>query len=52
MSEDQREEIQKRVANWKPRTLVGSGTGFYIDKKHILTNAHVARLYLPNSEIA
>ncbi len=41
LSEEQKRKIQKRVDSWKPRVLAASGTGFYIDKKHILTNAHV-----------
>ena len=41
LSEEQKREVQERVDKWKPRILYGSGTGFYIDKKHILTNAHV-----------
>lgn len=43
LKEDEKNKIQARVDNWKPRILHTSGTGFYIDKKHILTNAHVAR---------
>ena len=34
-------EIDNRVKEWKPKQLKYSGTGFYIDKHHILTNAHV-----------
>ena len=34
-------EINKRIENWKPKLLKGSGTGFYVDKHYILTNAHV-----------
>ena len=34
-------EINKRIENWKPKFLDGSGTGFYIDKNYIITNAHV-----------
>ena len=41
--EEKKSEIQARVDEWKPKILNSSGTGFYIDKKHILTNAHVAR---------
>lgn len=34
-------EIDDRVKKWKPKQLKGSGTGFYVDKHYILTNAHV-----------
>ncbi len=34
-------ELEKRVKNWKPKQLHSSGTGFYISKHYILTNAHV-----------
>ena len=34
-------QIQQQVDNWKPKKLAGSGTGFYVKKNHILTNAHV-----------
>lgn len=34
-------KIQELIDNWKSRILDSSGTGFYIDKNHILTNAHV-----------
>ena len=43
LTEDQRNAIQKRVDEWKPRIPYGSGTGFYINKTHVLTNAHVVR---------
>ena len=39
----QRDRIDARVNNWKPRVLYASGTGFYINEKHLLTNAHVLR---------
>ena len=39
--DEKKNEIQERVDNWKPKSLIYSGTGFYIDKNHILTNAHV-----------
>ena len=31
----------KEIDNWKPKKLDGSGSGFYITKEYILTNAHV-----------
>ena len=34
-------EVEKRVQSWKPKQLSGSGTGFYINNRYILTNAHV-----------
>ena len=34
-------EIDNRVKEWKPKQLKYSGTGFYVDEHHILTNAHV-----------
>ena len=40
--DEEKDEIQERVDNWKPRYLHGFGTGFYVDKEHIITNAHVA----------
>ena len=40
--EEKKKKIQERVDNWKPKELIAYGTGFYIDKNHILTNAHVA----------
>ena len=43
LTKDQRNAIQKRVDEWKPRILHGSGTGFYINETHVLTNAHVVR---------
>lgn len=41
LTKQQRNKVQKRVDNWKPKRLASTGTGFYISKKHILTNAHV-----------
>ena len=41
LTKQQRNEIQNKVDNWKPKRLVSAGTGFYINEKHILTNAHV-----------
>lgn len=43
LDDEDKSEIQKRVDDWEPKTLFGFGTGFYIDKNHILTNAHVVR---------
>ncbi len=43
LTEPEKNKIQERVDKWKPKTLVGGGTGFYVSKDHILTNAHVAR---------
>ena len=45
LTEQQRNDIQKRVDNWSPRHLVSFGTGFYVSEKHILTNAHVVSVY-------
>ena len=47
LTEEKKNEIQERIDNWKPRFLSSYGTGFYIDKKHILTNAHVVRFEYP-----
>ena len=44
LSDKEKSRIQERVDNWKPKVLKSVGTGFYIDKKHVLTNAHVARV--------
>ena len=41
LGEEQRRKIQERVDSWKPKNHISSGTGFYIDKNYILTNAHV-----------
>ena len=41
LDEREKTEIDKRVEKWKPKQLVAFGTGFYISKHHILTNAHV-----------
>lgn len=41
LTEVQKNEIQKQVDKWKPKVLMSSGTGFYINETHILTNAHV-----------
>ena len=38
---EQRNEIQERVNSWGSKEIYGAGTGFYIDKHYILTNAHV-----------
>ena len=42
LEKNKKNEIQERLNNWKPRYLHGTGTGFYVDKEHIITNAHVA----------
>ena len=34
-------QIQEQVNSWQPKQSHGAGTGFYVDKNHILTNAHV-----------
>ena len=34
-------QIQEQADNWQPKQFSGAGTGFYVDKNHILTNAHV-----------
>ena len=41
LSEKQKNEIQKQVDSWDPKHRAPSGTGFYIGKNYILTNAHV-----------
>ena len=42
LNEEQRNEIQERVNNWKPKDArYAFGTGFYINEHYILTNAHV-----------
>lgn len=43
LNEEQKSKVHERTANWQPKILRGSGTGFYIDENHILTNAHVVR---------
>lgn len=43
LTRDEKNKTQERIDNWKPRILKASGTGFYVGKEHILTNAHVAR---------
>ena len=45
LTEEQRNEIQQQVADWQPKVLVSSGTGFYINETLILTNAHVVNSY-------
>lgn len=42
LNEEQRKKIQGGVDNWKPKdNFYKTGTGFYIHKNYILTNAHV-----------
>ena len=43
LGEDEKKKIQKQVDTWDPKRLFSSGTGFYINANHILTNAHVVR---------
>ena len=43
LTKEQRDRIDARINNWKPRVLYASGTGFYINETHLLTNAHVLR---------
>ena len=51
LSDKEKSRIQERVDNWKPKVLASVGTGFYVSKDHILTNAHVARWRkAPNKE--
>ncbi len=45
LTEEQRNEIQQQVADWQPKVLVSSGTGFYINETLILTNEHVVKSY-------
>lgn len=45
LTEVQKNEIQQQVADWQPKVLVSSGTGFYINETLILTNAHVVNSY-------
>ena len=45
LTEERRNEIQQQVADWQPKVLVSSGTGFYISETLILTNEHVVRSY-------
>ena len=37
LDEAEKSEIQVQIDYWKPKILRGYGTGFYIDKNHILT---------------
>jgi len=43
LTETQKQEIDASVKVWTPKTLISHGTGFYIDKNHILTNRHIVR---------
>ena len=39
---DEKKKIEERLKKWSPKQeQIGWGTGFYISKHHILTNAHV-----------
>ena len=44
-------QIQEQVEKWQPKQLEGTGTGFYVDKNHILTNAHVVTWKTPRGDI-
>ena len=43
LNEEEKNEIQERVNNWKPKddSYTSTGTGFYINEHYILTNEHV-----------
>ena len=46
--EEKRNKLQTHgpaanVNTWKPMKRAGTGTGFYVDQKHILTNDHVVQ---------
>ena len=41
LEKKKKEEIEDLVYTWKPKILIESGTGFYINNEYILTNAHV-----------
>ena len=41
LNPEQIAEINARIENWKPKHLYSTGTGIYVDKHYILTNAHV-----------
>lgn len=43
LTENQKKGIDALVKVWTPKTLISHGTGFYIDKNHILTNRHIVR---------
>lgn len=43
LTENQKKEIDALVKVWTPKTLISRGTGFYVDKNHILANRHVVR---------
>lgn len=43
-------QIQEQVDDWQPKQLESAGTGFYIDKNHILTNAHVVTWETSNGD--
>ena len=41
LKDQQIRQIQKRIKSWKSKQFQGAGTGFYVHKNWILTNAHV-----------
>ena len=52
LTENQKKEIDALVKVWTPKTLISYGTGFYIDKNHILTNRHVVRATFNEARIS
>ena len=51
LPENQKKEIDALVKVWTPKTLISYGTGFYIDKNHILTNRHIVRTIFNEARI-
>ena len=41
LKKEEKEKVENLVTSYKPRILIANGTGFYITKEYILTNAHV-----------
>ena len=44
-------QIQEQVDNWQSKQLEKTGTGFYVDENHILTNAHVVTWETSNGDV-